>query len=427
MNSINELVQFAIQKFHTVVSLLSYNDPTMKPIVSLFVIGIVGIVARIILKKYPRMIYFYIKNKLVYSITIVNDDSASAVNYTAFMKFYEKHRPEKGVRRFRLTVSRNKSVLAADEGLHWFYFEGRYYWFSMREMESSGSEMVKSKVTIYSYGLSIKSLERLVKTFCVKPSEKNGIYTESNRLREPWARNCDLQEITLDDLILPSALREMITSKLDWFMNNREWYQKRFLDYKLNILLEGPPGTGKSYLIKAIANYLERDMYLLNVHKSDDAFNDATRAIPSNGLGIIEDFDDNHSMLKRTDSDGEAVVRKSSGIKLSTMLNYLQGVNSSNGSVTMLSTNHIELLDPAIYRESRIDLPIHVGPMENEQIYQYMARMYSPEQAAEIKEVFLPTTAAALSKFFMSNIDSIDGFRKDLLEHHQAKIALAAA
>ena len=46
--------------------------------------------------------------------------------------------------------------------------------------------------------------------------------------------------------------------KLDFFVDNEQWYNDRGIPYTLGFLLYGSPGCGKTSFIKAILNYTKR-------------------------------------------------------------------------------------------------------------------------------------------------------------------------
>ena len=60
---------------------------------------------------------------------------------------------------------------------------------------------------------------------------------------------------------------EKIIKRIDFFINNKSWYESRGIPYQLGFLFYGPPGCGKTSTIKAIARMLDR--HIVNVNDID--------------------------------------------------------------------------------------------------------------------------------------------------------------
>lgn len=70
---------------------------------------------------------------------------------------------------------------------------------------------------------------------------------------------------TFDTLAMDPELKQAILNDLDMFISRRDFYRKIGKVWKHGYLLYGPPRTGKSSLIAAIAKYLKFDVYDLEI------------------------------------------------------------------------------------------------------------------------------------------------------------------
>jgi DNA polymerase III delta prime subunit len=59
-----------------------------------------------------------------------------------------------------------------------------------------------------------------------------------------------------------------VKERVHLFLNNKEWYNKKGIPYTLGILLHGPPGTGKTSIIKAIAKDTNRHVFNIKLSKN---------------------------------------------------------------------------------------------------------------------------------------------------------------
>ncbi|XP_020081723.1 AAA-ATPase ASD, mitochondrial-like, partial [Ananas comosus] len=70
---------------------------------------------------------------------------------------------------------------------------------------------------------------------------------------------------TFDTLAMPLAKKREIIGDLIAFRNGKDYYAKIGKAWKRGYLLYGPPGTGKSTMIAAMANFLDYDIYDLEL------------------------------------------------------------------------------------------------------------------------------------------------------------------
>ncbi|KAL3720434.1 hypothetical protein ACJRO7_005280 [Eucalyptus globulus] len=101
----------------------------------------------------------------------------------------------------------------------------------------------------------------------IKQGKKLKLYTASSNssFSGPWSSvNLD-HPATFQTLAMDLELKKKILDDLDMFMRRKEYYRRVGKVWKRGYLLYGPPGTGKSSLVAAMANYLNFDIYDLEL------------------------------------------------------------------------------------------------------------------------------------------------------------------
>ncbi|XP_043691637.1 protein HYPER-SENSITIVITY-RELATED 4-like [Telopea speciosissima] len=135
---------------------------------------------------------------------------------------------------------------------------------------------------------SMKEENKKVKLFTVN---MRGLYRCN--LGDEWSSiNLD-HPATFDTLAMDLKLKRMLMEDLERFVQRKDFYRIVGKAWKRGYLLYGPPGTGKSSVIAAMANYLNFDIYDLEL--SDLRNNSDLRklliATANRSILVVEDID----------------------------------------------------------------------------------------------------------------------------------------
>ncbi|KAK2997275.1 hypothetical protein RJ639_026351 [Escallonia herrerae] len=90
-----------------------------------------------------------------------------------------------------------------------------------------------------------------------------------------------------------SELKQAIVEDLDKFIKGKDFYRKIGRAWKRGYLLYGPPGTGKSSLTAAMVNYLNYDIYDLDLTdvESNADLGSLLLSMSNRSILIIEDIE----------------------------------------------------------------------------------------------------------------------------------------
>jgi len=211
--------------------------------------------------------------------------------------------------------------------------------------------------------------------------------------------------VSIDDI--DSVLIDKVTDKkifgshvteieniIDGFLKQKEIYDKFGKKFKLNILLYGEPGTGKTSIIKYIANKFKFE----KVHYLDKMFarNDDSCIIYNTkniiewyektgkpSLLIIEDIDKSVLKIGGDNEENENKSKKivgmdgyirnavhgsltGSGEVLNNLMQFLDSNTSPNGAITIITTNNKQYLPEPLIRPGRLDYMIEIGNISSE-------------------------------------------------------------
>lgn len=171
-------------------------------------------------------------------------------------------------------------------------------------------------------------------------------------------RSADAPQRKLSSVVLSDGVKEDIMDDLRKFLKDEPKYAALGLPWHRGYLFHGPAGTGKTSLIKAIAAELGLDLWYapLGDLKEDSSLVDLVRSVKARGILLLEDVD-SYSAARDREADKEA----GSGVSTSAILNALDGVVTPHGLITIMTTNHLNKLDPALVRSGRADRVIELG------------------------------------------------------------------
>ena len=180
----------------------------------------------------------------------------------------------------------------------------------------------------------------------------------------------EVAQVTLDDVGDMAEVKQTLTESVLWPLTYPDTFARLGVQPPRGVLLYGPPGCGKTYLVKAIAgtgraNVLSvKGAELLNkwVGESERAvrelFRRAREAAPT--LVFLDEVDA-LAPTRGQSTDGGTTDRV-----VAALLTELDGVESLRNVVVIGATNRPDLIDPALLRPGRLERLVFVPPPDGE-------------------------------------------------------------
>lgn len=310
-------------------------------------------------------------------------------------------------------------------GFHLGVWKSRPILIYISEIESSGVEVQKMRITISLISTNRKLRAELVETFMVSDDNRAVYMIDDGGLLEMV---CPLTERRPETIVTNDDVHLKIASDIDWFVNNREWYIERGLAYKLVILLEGPYGTGKSSIVRFLATKLDSDLHLFPPTWTPMVFRALTpsgaETLGKSNVKIVamEDFDRTlfNAMAEPGSPDKPVRSGRHGGrTDLNILINLLDGPYSPEGVVIVMTVNDMSKLDPVILRDSRIDRRYTIDLLNNESVHRYIEVRY-PNDAKAFRAMnlnFQPIGGSTLHMYYTQHPYDMLGFIQAVSGH----------
>lgn len=198
---------------------------------------------------------------------------------------------------------------------------------------------------------------------------------------------------SFNDVFIPDDIEESIKSHIEEYINKSDWYDEHRIPNHFGILLHGAPGGGKSSLAAAIADYIDADLFYMSADDLpmiDQYFGNMEWDRQSKySVLCIEDID---ASTLSTRGESKSVLITSSDPdtgsqtkSIATVLNTLDGANSPSKVIYILTTNHIENIDPALYRPGRCDLVVELPFVNSNSFSKFTKAFYGKASTIDVK------------------------------------------
>jgi SpoVK/Ycf46/Vps4 family AAA+-type ATPase len=180
----------------------------------------------------------------------------------------------------------------------------------------------------------------------------------------------EVASVTLDDVGDMVEVKQVLTESVLWPLTYPDTFARLGVSPPRGVLLYGPPGCGKTYLVKAIAgtgkaNVLSvKGAELLSKWVGDseravrELFRRAREAAPT--LVFLDEVD------ALAPTRGQATDGGTTDRVVAALLTELDGVEDLRNVVVIGATNRPDLIDPALLRPGRLERLVYLPPPDAE-------------------------------------------------------------
>ncbi len=230
-----------------------------------------------------------------------------------------------------------------------------------------------------------------------------------------WSTYARKRPRALDTVLTtPASVVTELRDDVDRFLRDEPAYIHFAQPHKRVYLLAGPPGTGKSSMIHALAAHLRYDVavYAFDKRASDHSLANAVADLEPGGstLLVLEDVDQ---------------AMQDERCSLSGLTNVLDGLQCRDRLLVMMTTNHLDRLHKTLLRPGRVDRIVQFRLPNRDCIARLVRRYYAQhaaphddtaERVAALLEHQSLSTAALVDFFFQHREDSAPLY--DCVERH---------
>jgi chaperone BCS1 len=335
----------------------------------------------------------------------------------------------------RKKKSRPRVLFTPAPGEHLFFYKGKLVWLSRIKSDAAASnnpvsgtntQLERESFMIWVLGRSQQLLREIIQDAmdlalpegspetCVIPSVDGR-----------WQSAIHRRPRTKGSVILENNGLEGLIDDAQKFLQNKTWYDDLGIPYRRGYLLYGVPGAGKTSAVLAVAGELGLDVYMLNLgdrYLDDSRLNYLLSQVPPGNIVLLEDIDAAFAQAKDPVNSSKSSRGKreiaDAQITFSGLLNALDGVAAREGRLLFMTTNHKEILDPALVRPGRADIHVEF-------------KHATPSQAEKMFLRFFPDADPQLAMRFgyLTPRDDVSmaTIQDHLITHkHDAEVALAA-
>ena len=389
-------------------------------------------------KNLPLVLFRFLKSQFTTSLTFNNAGWEQRQTFIRLSNFIHERCTEFGSRTIMVESSydwrdgRSKMMLTIGSGNHFFFYKGRPLLLTRIEHGNNQGETIKEVITLFKFGRSHKLFHELVEEN--KPKTTGQLVVSAWEKGE-WRKTGEVDCAGLRSVALDLLVREFFYKEFTKFVKGKEDCRRLGIPHKLSMILHGLPGSGKTSIIRALAAEFELNICILDLSCiSDRELMHAVSLVPRNSILLIEDFDSaSHLKSRQANDDNSGGLLSLANIgTLSGVLNALDGVASLNDVVVMMTTNHLEQIDPALIRPGRIDHVVELPAPGQEAIRDHFIGLYSDIESYPITWGAIPgciihrikqeamtdtAIAAKLITHYVNNPDIAAAEQKGQVEH----------
>lgn len=200
----------------------------------------------------------------------------------------------------------------------------------------------------------------------LKQEDLAGALTVIRPLSRSASEEVSVGNITLDDVGDMAEARQALTEAVLWPLQHPDTFARLGVEPPRGVLLYGPPGCGKTFIVRALASTGQLSVHAVKgselmdkwVGSSEKAVRELFRRARDSAPSLVF-LDEVDALAPRRGQSFDSGVTDR---VVAALLTELDGVDPLRDVVVLGATNRPDLIDPALLRPGRLERMVFVEP-----------------------------------------------------------------